>query len=312
MRFHVDLQGATGVAGHDELDDPVGAAALGRRVLREPEEPRLAVGQGVERLADDDGLGAAAADPALDRAVGVDDPARAGSRRRRAGDGHDGGDDERAAGPFELGRPGEDAAGHGGRVPRRRPGRRARLTPFSWRIAQTFWRGDRDVDVADAEVPERVDDRVRDRRRRADRRRLADALRADRVVRRRGDGLVELPGRRLDRRREEVVHERPGEVVAVLVVGDRLVQRRGEAHREPAVDLAVDDHRVDDVAAVVDGDEAPDVDLARCPCRCRRRRCSCRTGRSGSAGRSSRPPRGPPPSRRDGWCRPRTRSPGSS
>ena len=73
MRFHVDLQGATGMAGHDELDDAVAAAALGRRVLREPEQPRLAVGQRAERLADDDGLGAAAADPALDRAVRVDD-----------------------------------------------------------------------------------------------------------------------------------------------------------------------------------------------------------------------------------------------
>src|SRR5690349_11220430 len=47
-------------------------------------------------------------------------------------------------------------------------------------------RRDRDVDVADPQVPQRVDDRVRDRRGRADRRRLADALGADRVVRRRG------------------------------------------------------------------------------------------------------------------------------
>ena len=41
MRFHVDLQGATGVAGHDFVDDPVAAAALGRRLLADPEEPRL-------------------------------------------------------------------------------------------------------------------------------------------------------------------------------------------------------------------------------------------------------------------------------
>ena len=112
MRFHVDLQGATGMAGHDELDDAVAAAALGRCVLRQPEEPRLPVGHRVERLADDDGLGAAAADPALDRAVGMDDAARPGPSRRRTGHGHDGRGDERAAGRFELGRPGEDAAGH--------------------------------------------------------------------------------------------------------------------------------------------------------------------------------------------------------
>ena len=80
-----------------------------------------------------------------------------------------------------------------------------------------------------------------------------------------GDGvtvLADLPGGRLDRRRQEVVHERAGQVVAVLVVGDLLVQRRREAHRQAAVDLAVDDHRVDDVAAVVDRDEAADLDLA--------------------------------------------------
>ena len=111
MRFHVDLQGATGVAGHDELDDAVGAAALGRRVLREAEQARLAVGQRVERLADDDRLGAAAADPALDRAVGMDDAARAGPGRRRPGDRDDRREDERAAGRLELGGPGERGCG---------------------------------------------------------------------------------------------------------------------------------------------------------------------------------------------------------
>ena len=77
MRFHVDLQGSAGVAGHDELDNAVGAAALGGSVLRQPEQPRLAVGEGVERLADDDGLGRLATHPALDRAIGMDDARRA-------------------------------------------------------------------------------------------------------------------------------------------------------------------------------------------------------------------------------------------
>ena len=45
MRFHVDLQGATGVAGHDEFDDAVAAASLGRGVPAQTEEPRLTVGQ---------------------------------------------------------------------------------------------------------------------------------------------------------------------------------------------------------------------------------------------------------------------------
>ena len=37
----------------------VGAASLGRSVLRQPEQPRLPVDERPERLADDDGLGAA-------------------------------------------------------------------------------------------------------------------------------------------------------------------------------------------------------------------------------------------------------------
>ncbi len=62
------------MAGHDQLDDAVGPAAFARAVPRQAEQPRLAVGERAERLAHDDGLGAAAADPALDRAVRVDDP----------------------------------------------------------------------------------------------------------------------------------------------------------------------------------------------------------------------------------------------
>ena len=48
----------------------------------------------------------------------------------------------------------------------------------------------------------------------------------------------------------------------MLVVGDGLVQRGRQAHGQAAVDLAVDDHGVDDVAAVVDGHEPPHLDLA--------------------------------------------------
>ena len=41
VRFHVDLQRAAGVAGHDQLDDAVAAATLGRPVLREAEQSGL-------------------------------------------------------------------------------------------------------------------------------------------------------------------------------------------------------------------------------------------------------------------------------
>ena len=129
MRFHVDLQRAPRMAGHDQLDDAVAAAALARDILREPEQPRLAVDERPERLAHDDRLGARAADPALDRAVRVDDPRRAGPGRRRPPNGDHGGDRERLAGGLELGRPGEHGTG----------GHDGYEMPFSWRMAHTFW-----------------------------------------------------------------------------------------------------------------------------------------------------------------------------
>src|SRR5262249_57086879 len=59
------------------------------------------------------------------------------------------------------------------------------------------------------------------------------------------------------RRREGDVNERPAEAVAVLVEGDRLHERHAHAVGQAAVDLALDDHRVDAGPAVVGGHEPP-------------------------------------------------------
>ena len=120
----------------------------------------------------------------------------------------------------------------------------------------------RHVDVLHAERLQRVDHRVDVRGGRADRGRLADALGADRVVRRRRHRLAQLEPRRLDRGRQQVVHEVRADAVAVLVERDQLHRRRAVALGEPAVDLALDDHRVDAHAAVVDRDHALDLPLA--------------------------------------------------
>src|SRR6202012_5962353 len=76
------------------------------------------------------------------------------------------------------------------------------------------------------------------------------------------DGLPELPGRALQGGRQQVVHHRAAEAVPVEVEGDALHERHPDAVGEPAVRLALDDHRVDPHPAVVDGDEPPDVDGA--------------------------------------------------
>ncbi len=130
--FHVDLQGATGVAGHEVVDDTVAATRIGRHLLRDPKQTRLAVDEGPEGLLDDDRLGAAAADPALDPTAGMDDPAGSGPSRGRPDDRDDGRHGEGSALRHELGGPGEDPARAAARVAD------YAVTPFSRRIAQIF------------------------------------------------------------------------------------------------------------------------------------------------------------------------------
>jgi hypothetical protein len=85
----------------------------------------------MERLADDDRLGARAADPALDRAVRVDDAVSARPRRRRAGDRDDRRKRKRPACRRELGCPAEEISA-GRLLPVQA------VTPASRRIFQTF------------------------------------------------------------------------------------------------------------------------------------------------------------------------------
>ena len=101
---------------------------------------------------------------------------------------------------------------------------------------------------------ERVDDRVLHRGRRPDGGRLADALRAERVERRRRLGVRGLERRELGRARERVLGERRRERVAVVVVDEVLPQRLRDPRCEAAVHLPVDEQRVEDAPAVVDRD----------------------------------------------------------
>src|SRR5260370_41244760 len=99
--------------------------------------------------------------------------------------------------------------------------------------------GDWDVEMGDAEVAERVYHRIDDSRRRAHGGRLADALRPERMVRRRRGRLVGLPRWRLHRGRQQVVHETALLDVAILVVSGALEQRVGHAppHPHPTLPL---------------------------------------------------------------------------
>src|SRR5262245_2285393 len=126
-----------------------------------------------------------------------------------------------------------------------------------------FRRSDRNVYVSDPQMPERVNDRIDDGRGRSDGCGLSDALRPERVMWRGGAGFVRLPIRSLDGRREQVIHEAALKYVAAFVVLNLLVERRPQPHGQAAVNLPLDDHRVDDVPAVVDGHEPAHLDLSR-------------------------------------------------
>ena len=141
----------------------------------------------------------------------------------------------------------------------------SRVSPTlaSWIARHTRSGGERHVDVADAEVRHRVDDRVLHRGRRADRARLADALRAERVER---ASASRCSTPRSSAARPRSASRSPcrlrGERVAVVVVDDALEQRLRDALRDAAVLLARDEQRVEDPAAVVDRDVAEQLDAA--------------------------------------------------
>ena len=65
-------------------------------------------------------------------------------------------------------------------------------------------------------------------------------------------GHADLEGRQVVGPRHAVVHVGAGQELAVLVVDAAFEQRLADALGDAAMHLALDDHRVDDVAEVVD------------------------------------------------------------
>ena len=114
-----------------------------------------------------------------------------------------------------------------------------------------------------------------------------------------GDGRLRAVGLEATAARprvgQRVVDERARHELAVLVVVDPLEQRLPDRVRDAAVDLAVDQHRVDRRAAVVDARRSARRRPCRSPRPRRRRRRARRTGRRSSPGRRTSSPRAPAP-----------------
>src|SRR5713101_2844055 len=105
-----------------------------------------------------------------------------------------------------------------------------------------------------AERIERVVHRVRNRGGRAEVAGLARALLAEGGERGGRAVIDDAQGRHFHRARDEVIHEGAGGELAVLGVGELLVERRADAVGDSAVGHAVDDVRIDHHAAVVAAD----------------------------------------------------------
>src|SRR5215813_10044032 len=83
------------------------------------------------------------------------------------------------------------------------------------------------------------------------------------MMRRRRTSFISLPVGRLNRRRQQVIHKAALQDVTALVVLNLLVKRGPESHRQPAMNLSLDDHRINDVSAIIDSHKPSDLDLAR-------------------------------------------------
>src|SRR6059036_1456671 len=105
---------------------------------------------------------------------------------------------------------------------------------------------------------ERIVDRLGDERRNGDGAGFPYPLDPERVERRRRLDVADLDLGDLERGRHQEVHEGRGERLAAVVVDDALVERAADALRDPAADLALDDRRVHERAAVVLHDVAQD------------------------------------------------------
>ena len=109
---------------------------------------------------------------------------------------------------------------------------------------------------------QRIVDRIEDHGRRGDRAALAHALDAELGIGRRRLHVEDADGRDLGRPGQQIVGEGRGERLAVCIERALLVERGADALRDAAQRLALDHHRVDQRAAILDDDIVEDLDLA--------------------------------------------------
>ena len=115
--------------------------------------------------------------------------------------------------------------------------------------------------MGNAEIGQRVDDRIDDDAERRGNAAFAAAAKPQRVCRRRDFADRRCKERQVGGSRHRIIHERPREELAALGIVDALLEQRlADALRDPAMCLALYDQRVDDAADIVDSGVADDLD----------------------------------------------------
>ena len=110
---------------------------------------------------------------------------------------------------------------------------------------------------------QRVDHCIDHRRGRANRPSLAAAFHAQRVVRTgRLTGMIDRIAWQIVGAWHCVIHEGSGLQLAIFVISRAFQQRLSNALRQSAMHLALDDHRVDDIAKIIRRRETVDGDMA--------------------------------------------------
>ena len=74
--------------------------------------------------------------------------------------------------------------------------------------------------------------------------------------------MVEPQRRHVCRARHRVITQRAGQQLTIGVVRDAFGERLADSLGDPAVHLALDDQRIDDVATIVDGHDLVEADPA--------------------------------------------------
>src|SRR6266849_499334 len=121
---------------------------------------------------------------------------------------------------------------------------------------------ERNIDMAYANVSQRIDNGISNRLWCANSGRLADALGPDGMVRRGRYRLVRLPVGRLHRGGEQVVLEVACQNVASLIKRDLLIHRWSQSLGQATVNLPLNDHWVDDGTTIIHGHKAANMHLA--------------------------------------------------